>query len=364
MKILDKYIIKKFIQTFLFIIFILTIIVLVIDISENLNRMESNGSNLKEALVEYYPYWIIWLTNTFISIVVFIATIFFTSQLSEKSEIIAMTSGGVSFYRLVKPYFIIASSLFVITLLVNHFALPYANVYKNKYNFDHLQFRSKNQEFLYNRKIAVQISKNEYLFVHSFNRAENTGEGLLYEKFKGQNLVESYKAAEIKWVPKDSIYELIDCYEYYKISNKKDSLAYNLIKRKKIKATPDDILPESYVAETMNTPKLLDFIKKEKEKGSSDIDVYSTVLHKRTSLPFSNFILAILGFSISSERKRGGMGLNLAIGISLAFGFIFANQMISILSDHSVVNPFLGAWIPNFIFGSITLYLFIKRSKV
>ncbi len=364
MKILDKYIIKKFIHTFIFIIFILTIIVLTIDISENLSRLISNGSNLKDAFINYYPYWIIWLTNTFIAIVVFISVIFFTSQLSNNTEIVAMTTGGISFSRLTKPYLIIAALVGFFSLTINHFILPWSNIKKNKYVFLYLQDRSKNEEFLYNRKIAAQISTNEYLFVHSFNRADNIGDGVLYQKFKDQKLIVSYKAQEIKWIAKDSTYELTDCYETYYKEKKPDSLVHNMVTRKKIKATPDDILPEAYVAETMNTIKLLRFIKKEQLKGSSDINVYLSVLHKRTSLPFSTFILTLLGFSIASEKKRGGIGMNIALGIALAFGFIFANQMTSVLSDHSVINPFIGSWIPNILFSLITLYFYTKRAKI
>jgi lipopolysaccharide export system permease protein len=364
MKILDKYIIIKFFKTFVFILFILTLIVITIDISEKLNRIESNGSSLGQALTQYYPFWAIWLVNTFISIAVFIAVIFFTSQMSNNTEIVAMTTGGISFNRLTKPYLIIAASVGLFTLTINHFILPWSDIKKNKYIFAYLQHRSKNHEFLYNRKIAAQISNNEFLFIHSFNRADNEGVGMLYQKFDRQKLLEHYRADQIKWNAKDSTYQLNNCYETYYRENLPDSLVHHAITTKKIKASPDDILPEAYVAETMNTIKLIDFIKKERQKGSSDVNVYLSVLHKRTSLPFSTFILTLLGFSIASEKKRGGIGMNIAMGIILAFAFVFFNQMTSIFTNHNLLDPLTAAWIPNIFFGLITYYFYRKRSMI
>ena len=361
-KILDKYIMRNFIGTFVFMTTLLSLIVLVIDLSQRIGKIQDNGSNTFDALTQYYPFFLLWIVNTFLPIAVFIAAIYFTSRMTNNTEVVAMTSGGMSFFRLTRPYLIVAFLIGGISLAVNHFFLPKANVYKNEYYYTYMQPSSKEQEYYKGRPIASQISPNEYIFLHNYNRRSSNGSGFLYQKFKGNELVYSLRANDLIWDGQDSIYRLNNYFERIVNEKGQDSLHSGNRMEQKFKVSPDELLPEGYVAETMNSLELRKFIAREKFKGSASISVYLNELYQRTSLPFSSIILTLLALSLASRKRRGGIGLNLAIGILMAFIYIFGNEASKVLSNVGDLSPMLAVWLSNIVFGIITLILYLRRA--
>lgn len=361
-KILDRYIMRNFIGTFVFMTTLLALIVLVIDLSQRLSKIQDNGSTIFAALTDYYPFFILWIVNTFLPIAVFISAIYFTSRLTNNTEIVAMTSGGMSFFRLTWPYLIVAFLIGGISFAINHFLLPKANVYKNEYYYTFMQPTHDEQEYYKGRPIASQISPDEYIFLHNYNRRTSNGSGFLYQKFKGNELIYSLRANDLIWNAEDSIYRLNNYYERSVTAGKQDSLQSGNRLERKFPVSPDELLPEGYVAETMNSFELRNFIEREKFKGSASISVYLNELYQRTSLPFSSVILTLLALSLSSRKRRGGIGLNLAIGIVMAFIYIFGNEASKVLSNVGNLDPLLAVWMSNIVFGIITMFLYIRRA--
>ncbi|MXV38756.1 LptF/LptG family permease [Flavobacteriaceae bacterium Ap0902] len=362
MKKLDQYIMRNFIGTFVFMTMLLAIIVLVIDFSQRISKIQDNGSTIGAALTDYYPFFLLWMVNTFLPIGVFISAIYFTSRLANNTEIVAMTSGGMSFFRLTRPYLIVALSIGAISFVVNHFWLPEANIHKNEYYYNYLQRSSNEREYFKGRPIAARISPNEYIFLHNYSRITNNGNGFLFQKFDGIDLVYSLRANDLIWNQEDSIYSLNRYYERFVREGKRDSLVYGNKLEQRFDVTPDQLLPEGYVAETMNSIELRKFIEREKFKGSGSVSVYLNELYQRTSLPFSSIILTLLALSLASQKKRGGLGLNLAIGISLAFVYIFGNEASKVLASVGDLDPLLAVWMSNIIFGILTIFLYFKRA--
>lgn len=344
-------------------VIILSTIAVVIDLSQKLGRIEDRGSTPMEALIQFYPYWAVWLVNTFLPVAVFISVIYFTSRLTMQTEIVAAQAGGISFHRLAKPYLIVASIIATTALFVNNFALPWANIKKNKYQFEYLLSNTKNREYYERQKISSRISENEYIFALNYDRIQKRGNNFLYQKFEEDTLVKQIIASSFNWDSEDSVYVLQNVHIRKVESQFTDSLGYESTYRTRFSSTPDEILPEGYVAETMNSIELKQFIEKQRFKGSASINAYLNEFYQRNSSPFSAFILTILALSISSQKRRGGIGLNLAVGVLMAFIYIFFNQISLTYSAQGYVSPFVAAWGPNVIFGIITAFFYLKRAN-
>lgn len=345
-------------------VLILSTIAVVIDLSQKLGRIEDNGSTPMAALIQFYPYWAVWLVNTFLPVAVFISVIYFTSRLTSQTEIVAAQAGGISFHRITKPYIWVAIVISLTALFVNNFALPWANIKKNSYQYEYLLSNSKNREYYERQKISSQISPDEFIFAMNYDRIQKRGNSFVYQKFDKDQLLTQISASSFKWNSQDSLYQLQNVYVRNVQSNFIDSLGYESKLERRFAASPDEILPEGYVAETMNSIELNQFIEKQRFKGSASINAYLNEFHQRNSSPFSALILTVLALSISSQKKRGGMGLNLALGVLMAFIYIFFNQISLTYSTQGYVSPFVAAWGPNVIFGIITAYFYIKRSRM
>ncbi len=376
LKKLDWYIIKKFFGTFFFTMFFLMLVVILIDLNQRQGRLEINGATSIDYLKNYSLYFVVYLANTFVQIVVFISVILFTSKITDNTEIVAMQSGGVSFHRIARPYFISGIIIGVIALGINHYILPYSNVKKNEFHSNFLASYTDRAERNKSKKITAFISPNEQLNILSYNKNSQRGNGFSYFKFS-DSLSRDYAltAKQVEWNADSSVYVLRNAYEKFgninqtdtvkpsQISDYNDSVSYHKKFEIKLDANPDFLLPENNIAENLSTPELLRFIERKKVEGTSQTDAYYTTLYQRTSLPISTFILTILGLSISSRKRRGGIGTNLAIGIVIAFSYVFLNFTIGILASNESLSPIIAAVAPNLIFGLLTVFLYFKRAN-
>lgn len=214
MKIIDRYIIRNFIGTFIFITISLQFISVVIDIFQRMHRLENNQGSIQEALIFYYPFWSIWLTNTFSPISVFLSVIFFTSKLTHHSEITAILSSGISFRRLTLPYLRSAIMIGIVALIINYYFLPVANK-KNQFHYQYLLSPRYKNQYKKNQTINTQISKNEYIFIRNFSKKENIGKECVYQKFNGKKLIYILKSRNIFWYKKQEIYFFFDYKETF-----------------------------------------------------------------------------------------------------------------------------------------------------
>ncbi|WP_185864019.1 LptF/LptG family permease [Blattabacterium cuenoti] len=360
MKIIDRYIIRNFIVTFIFITISLQILSIVIDISQRMHRLENNQGSIKEALIFYYPFWSIWLINTFSPISVFLSVIFFTSKLTHHSEITAILSSGISFRRLTLPYLVSAIMIGIIALIINYYFLPIANKKKNQFHYQYMLSPRHKNKYEKNQTISTQISKNEYIFIQNFSKKKNIGKKCVYQKFNGKNITYILKSKIIYWYKKYNIYILFD-YRETTIKKNRDFFVMGNYKIIRLPIKPEQFLPEEYIAETMNIHELKKFINMEGDK--KNINMHLNEYYQRTSLPFSTLIFTILGLSISTRKKKGEIAYNMIIGIILAFFYIFFIEITKIYSNKDYIPSYLSVWLPNVIYGIITLFFYWNRSK-
>ncbi|WP_103327472.1 LptF/LptG family permease [Bacteroidetes bacterium endosymbiont of Geopemphigus sp.] len=362
MKILDRYIIRNFLGTFLFATLLLLSISIVIDLSQRLHRLEAHHGSVKEALIYYYPVWALWLGNTFMPIGVFISIIFFTSRLANNTEIVAIAAGGISLRRLVRPYLMAAFLIFSVSFLLNHFILPVTNVVKNDFQYRYLISVEHKFNYERDRKVNAYLGDGEYVFIDNFSKSQQRGTGFVYQKFNGKKLFYIISAEQIRWDKLEKMYHVYNYKEHY-IEKSKDIFKTGEELKVKIPLTPQELLPEEYAAETMDTLQLGKFIESERKKGILGINLLLNEYYQRTSLPFSTFILTLLAFSLSSEKRRGGIGANLALGIVLAFVYIFFMEVSKNFSTKVYMSSFLAVWLPNIIFGILSCFFYLRRSR-
>jgi len=359
MKIIDKYIIKKFLGTFFYAISLLILIVIVFDISENLDHFIKNQAPLKAIVVDYYLNFIPYFINLFIYLFTFISVIFFTSKMAGDSEIIAFLSSGISFRRLLVPYLISSVLLAVFSFYLGNFLIPKTNktrrVFKNMY----MEKLTKDNE----RNLHIQIEPNTYAYVESYISSKNMGYKFCLEKYDGERLVYKLMSDRIirdtlnkQWILKNYYIRTLDSTGQKITTGREMDTAIRSLR-------PSDLYEIKEFFEEMNYFELNEFIRKEKEKGSIAYKKYEIEKHKRLAGPAAIIILTFIGVALSARKVRGGIGMHLGIGIALTFSYIFLMQVSTVFSAFGNLSPTIGAWMPNIVFFLIGLYLLKRAPK-
>lgn len=352
MKIIDWYILKRYLATFFVMLLMFIPIGIVIDVSEKINKILAKKVPFAQ-VAGYYGDFTLYFANMLFPIFLFLSVIWFTSKLANNTEIIAVLGSGISFMRFLRPYIIGASIISLLALVMGVFFVPKASKGFNDFRYTYLKNNPKIRE---NEQVYKQINDTQYIYVGTFNYISNSGSNFNLETFKDEKLISKINANTITWNPKDSTYTL---YGYNKrtIGEMNDKLEFEQQKKMKLAFDPDELTPVIYVAETMTLGELNKFIEKEKKRGSGNINSYLVVKYKKYSIPVSAFILTIIAVAVSSMKRRGGMGINLAVGIALAFTFVFFDKVFGTMAEKSSIPPLLAVWFPNVTFGILAIFL-------
>jgi lipopolysaccharide export system permease protein len=331
---------------------LIILIVVVFDISEKIDDFIGKEAPLKAIIFDFYFNFIPYFVNLFSPLFTFIAVILFTSQMAARTEIVAILSSGVSYYRMLLPYMISAVVIAILSLYLNNFVIPIAT--KKRIAFEDRYI--KNEFYNRDRNIHLQLSPGMYIYLESYNVQENTGYKFSIEKFNDGRLTYKLMADNIKW---DSIKKnwSINNY-YYRTIN---GISEQVTKVKQLDTvltfTPKEFGRKDNTVETMDYKELNEFIASERLKGSNSIEMYEIEKYKRTAFPFATFILTLIGVSIASRKVRGGIGMHIGLGILISFTFILFMQVSTTFAASGLVSPLLAVWIPNFIFSGLALYL-------
>jgi lipopolysaccharide export system permease protein len=352
--IIDKYILKRYLTTFGVLLLLFIPIGITVDVSEKINKMIENEVEIN-AILLYYLDFVVYFTNILFPIFLFLSIIWFTSKLANNTEIIAILSSGISFNRFLRPYIIGGILVSVAALLMGFFVLPRAAEGYNNFRYMYLMGNGRN-EMRNTSDVFRQVSDTDFMYVSNFNEPVKTGYNFVYEKFNQQKLVYKITASSIRWNPSTKNYTLTN-YVKRDIGELDDKIEVLDSKNMKFGFDIEDLTPLVYVAETLNIFALNKFIDKEQKRGSSNINTYLVQKYRKFSIPVSAFILTIIAVAVSSMKRRGGMGINLAVGIAIAFTYVFLDKIFGTMSEKSSIAPVIGVWIPNIIFGFLAIYL-------
>ena len=358
MKIIDKYIIRKFLGTFFFSLALIIAVAVIFDISEKLDDFIERKAPFGAIVFDYYFNFIPYFANLFAYLFVFISVIFFTARMAANTEIVAILNSGVSFRRLLFPYFISAGLIAVISFYFNGWVIPHSN--KIKLDFENVYI--KNPVEFKDRNMHRQISPGVFMYMESYNNNNNTGYRFSLEKLENGKRTWFLNSDRIIW---DSLSGKWKIENYYlrKINGFHEYIESGLRKDTTLNIRPSDFKRRLNIIEAMDTPALNSFISEEEQQGSANVTAYKVEKYRRTALPFSTFILMLIGVSLSSRKVRGGIGAQLGIGIFLSFAYIMFQQISNTFAINGSIAPLIAVWIPNFIFAIVAVYMIRMAPK-
>jgi len=358
LKLLDKYIIKKFLGTFFLALALFVLIAIVFDISEKIDEFIEKSAPLKEIFLDYYLNFTIHYANLFSSLIVFISVIFFTSRLAFNSEFIAIINSGVSFFRLMFPYFIAATIITSMSIYLANNLIPTTNKARIDFEYNYLKQKPKSRFSNLHR----QILPNHYIFFKTYNTNRNIGYHFSYEVFDGPQLKSKLNADYLRWDTTKNKW-ILENYLIRNFINDKEFLLKGNRLDTTLAMTPKDLSNLVYSVESMKLQELNKFIKTEKARGSDTVKYFEIEKHQRFSYPFATYILTLIAVSLSARKPRGGIGINIAAGIGIAFAYILFMKVAVTFAINGNLLPAMAVWVPNIIFGIVALGLYKNAPK-
>jgi lipopolysaccharide export system permease protein len=357
---IDRYIIRKFLGTFFFSLVLILTIAVVFDFAEKIDNFMERSAPAKAIIFDYYLNFIPYFATLFSPLFVFIAVIFFTSKMALNTEIIAILNSGMSFLRMMWPYFLSALVIAIFTFALTNFVIPKANL-KRGY-FEDKYYRSSSRRITV-ENIHRQESPNVIVYFRSFNPLNERGQDFTIEKLNDSGQVVSKLSSAM--IVYDTTIKKWTAINYYirEIKGNKEILTKGDRIDTTLKIKPPDLSRDPGYVGTMTFNELNDYIKQLKLQGSEELKLFLIEKYRRFSSPFAIFILTLIGVSLSSRKIRGGIGMNIGIGLALSFSYILFMQFASQFSLKGNLGPMIAMWIPNILYAFIAILLYKMAPK-
>lgn len=359
---LDGYILKKFLTTYFFLILIIIIIAIIFDFNEKIDKITGTGATWGEIIFDYYANFIPYFAVMFSPLFTFIAVIFFTTNLASHSEIIAMKSTGMSFRRLLVPYMLGAGIIAGLTFGLGGWVVPHGNVAKNAFENKHVK---KRQMVDVAENVQMQVDTGVIAYISFFDNRTKAGSGFILTKFEEKKIVSNLEAETIQYdTLADHKYSwTLRNYKTRTVRSTRDILGHGERKDTTLLMEPKDFFYAYGQQETMTIDELNYFIDRQRLRGSAGLATFEVEFHKRFAAPFAAFILTLIGVSLSSQKRKGGMGTSIGIGLALTFAYILFQTVSSSFAINEGWNPALAVWTPNILYFFIAAWYYWRTPK-
>jgi len=359
MRILDRYIIRNFLSTFFLMVALFCVVAVVFDVAENLGRLIDNQAPWGKVFGEYYISFCLALGNMLSSFIVFLTILLFTSRLAQRSEIIAVLAGGISFQRLMRPYFIASTFLVLGSLLLSHFILPISNQKKLDFEveFVHKEFHISEQH------LYREIYPGTIAYFRSVNAGRKVGYRFVLEQWKDGRLLEKWTASKAKWLEEEGTWRVSNLRRRSWDESGVESFEKVALLDTALQMKISDFGQRNEAISTLNRAQLRAAIEREKAKGSGGERMLQLAGHTRTANAFAIYVMTLIGVSVASRRQRGGTGIHLLIGVVIGFVYVFSSKLMSVAAIHAGVMPAIAAWTPNVLFGALGVFLYRQAPK-
>ena len=359
---IDRYIISKFLSPYIFLIAIIVVIAIIFDYNEKIDKFASSNATWQQVVFDYYLNFVPYFVNLFSPLFVFIAVIFFTSKLADNSEIIAMKSTGMSFKRLLRPYFYSAALIALCTFMLGAYVIPRGNV--ERVNFENTYIKKKTDITAVDN-VQMQVDTGVVAYITHFDNTNKSGYGFSLDKFVNKKLVSHLTAQSIQYDTL-SARRFSWTLRYYTIRTLK-GMREEITSGERLDTIiimePKDFFYVRGQQETMTVPQLSEFIDRQRLRGAAGISTFEVEYHKRFAMPFAAFILTLIGVSLSCEKRKGGMGTSIGIGIALSFSYILFQTISSTFALNAGLPAMIAVWIPNILFAIIAFVLYRRTPQ-
>lgn len=365
MRKLDWYILKKFFVTFFFCLFLFTIIAVAVDSSEKTDNFVKSGLTTIQLIKQYYLGFVPWIWSLLFPLFVFISVIFFTSRMATRSEIIAILASGITYNRILRPYFIGGTLLALMLWFGNRYFIPKANVIRSNFQTNYVD---KNDPTI-NRSFTncyncfyLRTDSNTFTGIKDFDTATKIARGFFMDRIKGEKVIYNLRAQTIRWDTAKKKWILSQAVER-KVDSMGEAIHYYDTLVINLSVKPAELRKDDYLKDKLTTPELVSFIKQEEERGTEGLNTLKVERYRRTATPASVLLLTIIGAIVASRKTRGGSGIHLAIGITMASLFIMSDRFSTVFSTKADFPPLVAVWLPNLAFAIVAYWLYRKTPK-
>lgn len=362
LKKLDWYIIGKFLSTFFFTVLIFSMVSLIIDFSEKIERFIESDISKMEIAFEYFPTFLLFILGFLWPMLTLIAVIFFTGRMANNSEVISILNAGVSFWRFLRPYLVSAAFLSLLYVVGIHYVIPWGNAHRT--NLERVYF-NKNRDVGKTQNVHMFVAPNTKVFMTHFSKRDSSARNFRIEYFQDNKLTSLTKARSARYINGDTSFWQLSNYEIRTFDGENETL--KLGGRETLDTilnlNPVDFIEYGNQQSAMSTPELIGHLRKQRERGSGNFRRYEVELARRTAEPFTIFILTLIGVAVAGRKTRGGMGAQLALGIFIGALFVFLSRFASTLTASPSIPVYLGMWMPNIIFFTAAMFFVAKAQR-
>jgi lipopolysaccharide export system permease protein len=365
MRKIDWYILKKFIVTFVFCMLLFTVVAVAVDSSEKTDDFVKANLTTSQIITRYYLGFVPWIWSMLFPLFVFIAVIFFTSRMATRSEVIAILASGTSYNRFLRPYMVGGLLLATLLWVGNRYWIPKANTIRSNFQTTFVDSHDPTKNRIETNCIRCfykRIDTNTYIGIKGYDTASKSATSFFLERVKNNAVIYNLRGSPINWDTATGKWKLRNVIERIVDSagekeTRHDTMSLN------ISLKPNELRRDEYLKDKLTTPELIAFIRQEEERGTEGLNTYKVERYRRTATPAAVLLLTLIGAVIASRRTRGGSGMHLALGITIAALFIVSDRFSTVFATKGNFSPFLAAWLPNIAFAAVAFLLYKKTPK-
>ncbi|HYE55793.1 MAG TPA: LptF/LptG family permease [Chitinophagaceae bacterium] len=363
MKILDWYILKKYLVAVLFTLVLFAVIAVAIDASEKTDDFVKSGLSTYELLTNYWIGFVPFIISMIFPLMVFIAVIFFTSKLAGRSEIVAIIAGGVPYNRFLRPYFLGSLLLAGSFWYASQYLIPRANVIRGNFQTRYVDNNSSYYAGMgADRHFYFQVDAKTFVGMRSYDTTTKSARSFFLQRVEGNKVKYNLRAENITWDTAKKNWRLDNVIER-KVEGLNEQVKQIQKMNMNLNLKPTELRRDRYMKDKLTTPELKEYIRQANIRGQEGLNEFKVERYKRDATSVSVVILTMIGAIIASRKTRGGLGLHLALGLMIGVLFFGMNTFSTVFSTNADLDPVLAAWLPNIIFTAVAIFLYIRAPK-